>query len=82
MSSDTGSRKRFWAHKQLSEEVYRNLKTDKFKEVYSEMVHLALHELLFMFQIWACKQVMGVAGTNLYQSKYLPNHDPMFLSCT
>ena len=24
---------------------------------------------------------MGVVGTNLYQSKYLPNHDPMCPSC-
>ena len=46
------------------------------------MVHPALHEMPWMFQIWACKQVMGVAGTNLYQSKYRPNHDPMCPSCT
>ena len=75
----------FWDHKQLAEEVYRNLRillTDQIKEVDWEMVHIALHELLRMFQIWECKQVKGVAGTNLYQSKYRPNHGPMCPSCT
>ena len=46
------------------------------------MVHPALHELPRMFQIWACKQVMGVAGKNLYQSKYRTNNEPMCPSCT
>ena len=85
MSSDTGARIRFWAHKQLSEQVYwklRILLPDQFKEVDWEMVHTALHALPRMFQIWACKQVMGVAGTNLFQSKYRPKHDPMCPSCT
>ena len=85
MSSDTGARIRFWVHKQRSEEVFRNHKIllpDQFKEVDWEMVYSALHEMPRMFQIWACKQVMGVAGTNLYQSKYRPNHDPKCPSCT
>ena len=46
------------------------------------MVYSALHELPRMFQILAFKQVMGVSGTNLYQSKYRPNHDPKCPSCT
>ena len=46
------------------------------------MLYSALHELPRMFQIWACKQVMGVARTNLYQSKYRPNHDPKCPSFT
>ena len=78
MSSDTGARIRLWYHKQLAEEVYRNLRIlllDQFKEVDWEMVHLAIHELPSMFQIWACKQVMGVAGTNLYQYIHRPKHN-------
>ena len=85
MSSDTGARIRFWVHKQRAEKVFKNQKillSDQFKEVDWEMVYLALHELPRMFQIWACKQVMGLAGTNLYQSKYRPNHYPKFPSCT
>ena len=55
---------------------------DQFKEVDWGMVYSALHELPRMFQIWAYKQVIGVAGTNLYQSKYRKNHDPKFPSLT
>ena len=75
ISSDTGARIRFWDHKQRAEEVFRNQKIllpDQFKEVDWEMVHPALHELPRMFQIWVCKQVMGVARRHLYQSKYRP----------
>ena len=85
MSSDTGARIRFWDHKQLAEEVYRNLiilLPYQLKEVDWEMVPLALHELPWVFQIWACKQVMGLAGTNFYQYKYQPNHNPMCPSYT
>ena len=71
MSSDTGARIRFWFHKQQAEEVFRNQKI-----LLPEMVYSVLHELPQMFQIWACKQVMGMAGKNLYQSEYRPNHDP------
>ena len=85
ISSDTGARIRFWVHKQQAKEVFRNHKillSDQFKEVDWKMVYSALHELPQMFQIWAYKQVMGVAGTNLYQYKYRPNHDPKCTSCT
>ena len=85
MSSDTGARIRFWAHKKWTEEVFLNQKIllpNQFKKMDWEMVHTGLHGLPQIFQIWACKQVMGVARTNLYQSKYWPNHDPMCPSFT
>ena len=85
MSSYTGARIHFWVHKQRAEEVLRNHKillTNQFKGVDWEMVYSALHEMPRMFQIWACKQVMGVDRTNLYQSKYRPNQDPKCPSCT
>ena len=68
-----------------AEALFRNQKIllpDQFKEVDWDMVYSALRELPQMFQIWASKQVMGVAGTNLYQSEYWQNHDPMCPSCT
>ena len=34
-----------------------------------------------MYAVWACKQVMDIAGTNLNQSKYKEGHDPKCLSC-
>ena len=85
MPSDTGARIHFWVHKQRAEEVFWNQKillSDQFKEVDWDMVYSALHEMPRMFQIWACKQVMVVAGTNLYQSKYWRNNDPKCPSFT
>ncbi len=35
----------------------------KFKLVDWEMVHLQLSSIPKLFQLWACKQVMGMAGT-------------------
>ena len=52
MSSDTGAKICFWAHKQPAKDLYRNLRillSDEFKEVDWDMVHLALHELPGMF---------------------------------
>ena len=41
-----------------------------------------LHGVPRLFQLWACKQVMGAAGTNLAQSHYTEGHDPHCPSCT
>jgi hypothetical protein len=35
----------------------------KFELVDWEMVHLQLSCVPKLFQLWACKQVMGIAGT-------------------
>ena len=40
-----------------------------------------LHEVPHLFQLWAYKQVMNIAGTSLIQSRYKPRHDPTCLSC-
>ena len=34
-----------------------------------------------LFQLWACKQVMNIAGTNLDQSQYKPHHDTTCPRC-
>ena len=65
MSSDTGAGIRFWAHKQRAVEVFWNQKIilpNQFKEVDWEMVHPELHELPRMFQIWACREALQIAG--------------------
>lgn len=33
------------------------------------------------FQIWACKQMMGIVGTFKYWSRYKSDTDPMYSSC-
>ena len=46
------------------------------------MIHHALWDVPRLFQIWASKQVMDLAGTNLKQSTYKPEHSPICPSCT
>ena len=44
-------------------------------------MYKTLNDVPRMFQIWACKQVCGVAGTNEMQARYTPNHCKKCLSC-
>jgi hypothetical protein len=58
------------------------LQPDQFDEVEWPAVYKALNtDVPRMFQIWACKQVTGVAGTNEMQARYTPNHDRRCPSC-
>jgi hypothetical protein len=56
----------FWAHKHLARERFSSMKildTRAFDMVEWEIVHRTLREVPKLFQLWACKQVMGAAGT-------------------
>lgn len=84
MTSDTAEHLRFWAHRQLAEETFFKLnilEPASFHEVAWEEVYATLHEVPRMFQLWAAKQVMGIAGTNSYQARYKEDHDPHCPSC-
>ena len=52
-----------------------------FQDVAWRQVYNALDSVPQLFQLWACKQVMEVAGTNLNQSLYMKGHDPHCPSC-
>lgn len=88
MKSGSESLLRFWCEKvlvarvALAHEKVKVLQPDQFDEVWWHAVHDALTEVLRMFQIWACEQVTGVAGTNKIQARYTPNHDKRCPSCT
>ena len=85
MTSDTGDTLRFWAQRQIAREYYakKNILThDQFDEVARKKIYDALHEVPRMFGIWACKQVMNIAGTNANQAIYKKDHDPRCPSCT
>ena len=45
-------------------------------------IYDTLHDVPRMFGIWACKQVLNIAGTNLNQSKYKNDHDLLCPSCS
>lgn len=50
---------------------------NQFDEMDWPSVHQTLFDVPRMFSIWAYKQVMDIAPTNLNQKKYKPNHDPL-----
>ena len=68
----------FWAHRRLARESLCTptkrassiLTSTQFDEVAWEFVAMALKEVPRMFQLWACKQVWDIAGTNLLRSKW------------
>jgi hypothetical protein len=57
---------RFWAHKHLAKEKLHSMRilhTQAFDLVDWEIVYHTLWGVPKLFQLWACKQVTGVAGT-------------------
>jgi len=54
---------------------------DQFDEVDWWYVYGTLRRVTRLFQIWACKQVTGIAGTFHCQAKYNDSVDPMCRSC-
>jgi hypothetical protein len=66
MTSETGGQIQFWAHHQLAQEFYcdqKNLSNVQFDAVDWTSIHCTLHDLPGLFQIWAAKRVLGIAGT-------------------
>jgi hypothetical protein len=85
MTSDTAESLRFWAHHKLAEATFFSLgilSPHGFQEVAWKQVYATLHKVPRLFQLWACKQVMDVAGTNVNQAHYTEGHDPHCPSCT
>jgi hypothetical protein len=78
--SETGPLLQFHAHCQLAKGLShwkKILLQDKFKEVDWESVHRALHLVLRLFQVWASKHVLGIAGT----MKFLAHQDGREPTC-
>ncbi len=66
ITADMGHHVRFLAHRTLARTSFDQLKIldpTAFNKVDWEMVYGTLREVPRMFQQWACKQVMGIAGT-------------------
>lgn len=73
MTSDTGPALRAWAHKTIARGVFERCKVltpAQFDLIAWKYVNTALEEVPRMFQLWACKQVMGVAATNYLRSRW------------
>jgi hypothetical protein len=83
MTSETGDHIRFWAHCWLAREYYQDhkiLSPDQFDQVDWRSIHSTLHGLPRLFQLWALKHVLGIAGTMQFPS-YQDDRSPICLSC-
>ncbi len=86
MTYDTGGHIRHRAHHQLARTYYREhnlLSHEQFDAIDWKSVHNMLHNLRRLFQLWASKHVLGIAGT----MKFLSHQDgrspicPSFHKC-
>ena len=76
MTSNTGDSLRLWVHQQLEKELLFKLgilKPPGYKKVAWRLVYDTLHKVPRLFQLWACEQLMNIAGTNLIRSRYKPH---------
>ncbi len=83
MTSETGNQIQFRAHHQLAREFYRDqniLSHVQFNAVDWTSVHSTLHDLPQLFQVWAAKHVLGIAGTMKFQA-HQDGRSPMCPSC-
>ena len=83
LTPDTGYFIRYHAHKQLAREEFDSAKLlsySQFEKVDWEIVHRTLTTVPRMFQVWACKQVWGIAGTNRELSRW-SDTNPVCPSC-
>ena len=83
MTLDTGDHIRFWAHRRLAPIYFHKhkvLSTRQFDQVNWKSVHSTLHGLSRLFQLWASKHVLGVAGTMMFLS-HQDDRSPLCPSC-
>jgi hypothetical protein len=73
MTTDTSDAIQFWAHRRLAREAMVDAKIlyeRQFDAIAWDAVYEALRSVPQMFQLWACKQVWDIAGTNYLRSKW------------
>jgi hypothetical protein len=66
MTSETGELIQFRAHHQLARTFYHEqmiLSYIQYNSVRWISVHNTLHDLPWLFQVWATKHILGIAGT-------------------
>ncbi len=83
LSLDASLQIRFHAHHQLARKLFlwkKILSGEGFGEVGWDSVHGALHSVLRLFQVWASKHVLGIAGTMKFLS-HQDGREPVCPSC-
>jgi hypothetical protein len=67
LTSDKGDALRFWVNRKLAKECFYKcniLYVQAFDKVDWEIVQSSLWRVPWLFQIWVCKQVMGISPAN------------------
>ncbi len=83
MTSNTGGQICFWAKHQLARTFYNNWKIlchEQFDSVDWTSIHCTLHNLPRLFQVWAAKHVLSIAGTMSFLS-HQDEQSPLCPSC-
>jgi hypothetical protein len=83
MTLETGSQIRLWAPRQLActfFHIQKILFHIQFNNIDWLSVHRTLHNLSHLFQIWAAKHVLGIAGTMKFLS-HQDDRSPLHPSC-
>jgi hypothetical protein len=84
VTSESGDLIRFWAHRRLAREALvesKVLNGRQFDAIAWEAVHEGLHSVPPLFQLWACKQVWDIVGTNYLRSKWEESVEKWCPSC-
>jgi hypothetical protein len=84
LTSESGDLLRFWMHRRLAREALvdsKVLNIRQFDAIAWDAVYDGLHLVPPMFQMWACKQVWDIAGTNYLHSKWDESVDKWCPSC-
>ena len=84
MTSESGDLLRFWAQRRLAREALvesKVLNIRQFDAIAWEAVYEGLHSVPQLFQLWACKQVWDIAGTNYLRSKWDESVEKWCPSC-
>ncbi len=71
LTSETGDQLRFWVHLQLARIFYakQGIMTHRqFDEIDWRSVNRTLHDLPWLFQVWAAKHVLNIVGTTKFLS--------------
>ena len=83
MLSDADQQIRFHAHWQLAKALFLWKKIPsgaRFEDVGWRLVHATLHSVLRLFQLWASKRLLGIAGT-MKSLAHQDSRNPLCPSC-
>ena len=84
VTSDTGPILRYWVHQREARSIFDRCKVlngEQFDLVAWRFVHAALEEVPRCFQLWACKQVFDIAGTNGLRARWTEGLSKRCPSC-